>query len=117
MSEVFSLAGKTAIITGAAAGIGLAMAELFAKRGAAVQICDLNLQEAQASAKAINAMGVSGSATGMECNVADEASVNKCFAAIIAANGRIDILVRENLVTNHSSDACAFCDHAQINNA
>jgi NAD(P)-dependent dehydrogenase (short-subunit alcohol dehydrogenase family) len=102
-SEIFSLTGKTAVVTGAASGIGLAIAELFAKQGAAVQIFDLNLEQASEAARSINAMGLSGSAAGFECNVADEASTNKAFAAVIAANGRVDILVN-NAGIGHVGD-------------
>mgnify|MGYP003544246576 CR=1 FL=1 len=44
------LAGKTAIITGAARGIGLAFAAKYAAEGARVAICDINLEGAQAAA-------------------------------------------------------------------
>ena len=47
------LTGKSAIITGAASGIGKAIAELYAREGAAVAIADLNLDAAQAVASAI----------------------------------------------------------------
>ena len=93
MSTIFSLEGKCAIITGAASGIGLAIAELFAKQGAAVQILDINLEAAQAAAKGINDSSPRQPAVGRVCDVADESSVGSCFGAIVSQYGRIDILV------------------------
>ena len=84
----FSLAGKTAIITGGASGIGAAIAAAFVRQGARVAIVDLNAEAAQAQA---TALGERHSA--FSCNVADSTSVNDCVAAAHQALGRIDILV------------------------
>jgi 2-keto-3-deoxy-L-fuconate dehydrogenase len=81
---VFQLNGKKAVVTGGASGIGLAIAELFAKQGAEVVILDLDGQKAQESASSI------ANAAGIACNVAVPESVSKAFAEIA---DRVDILV------------------------
>ncbi|MGC2619259.1 MAG: SDR family oxidoreductase [Acidobacteriaceae bacterium] len=86
----FSLSGKTAVITGAASGIGLAIAQTFAHQGAAVRILDRDGAAAEAAAQQI--VGAGGSARSHACDVADATSVGQIFDAIFA-EGRIDILV------------------------
>ncbi len=87
----FNLSGKTAIITGAASGIGRAIAEAYARAGAGVAIADLNEAGAEVVAKAINAAG--GKAMGVSMDVTDETSVNTATDRVVGALGPIDILV------------------------
>lgn len=89
-STPFSLAGKTAAITGAASGIGLAIARAFARQGARVHILDRSEKDATAAAEEIGAAG--GQAQAHVCDVADAESVRSVFEAIFA-EGRLDILV------------------------
>ena len=91
MNMTLSLKGKTALITGAASGIGRNMAEVFARAGAAVVIADLNQDGADATAKAIADAG--GKAIGIAMNVTDEAAVDAGFERAVKALGPIDILV------------------------
>ena len=91
MTMQLSLKDKTAIITGAASGIGKEIAETYAKAGAKVAIADLNLDAANATAEAINKAG--GKAMGVAMNVTDEAQVNAGCAAVAKAFGPVDILV------------------------
>jgi len=82
------LTGKTAIVTGAASGIGRQIAETYAKAGARVAIADLKLDAAQAAAKEIG-----GGAIGVAMDVTSESAVNDGVAEIVKTFGGIDILV------------------------
>ena len=86
-----SLEGKVALITGAASGLGKAIAELYAKNGAAVAIADINQQAADAAAAEIVAAG--GKAIGIAMDVTDEAAVNAGTDKAVAAFGHLDILI------------------------
>ena len=85
------LAGRNAIVTGAARGIGAAVARAYAREGAGVAVVDLDLDEARRVADAIRAAG--GRATGFGCDVADRAAVDAMAAAAANALGPIDVLV------------------------
>ena len=85
------LAGKTAYVTGAASGIGLAIAELYAKEGANVAIADLNQDAADAAAAKINAAG--GRALALAVDVANEQQVDDTVDRTAMKFGGIDILV------------------------
>lgn len=84
------LAGKTAIISGGATGMGGAAALLFAAEGAAVAIIDRNLAEARARVAEITAAG--GRATAIEADVSDEAQVATAVEAATAAHGPANVL-------------------------
>ena len=88
---MFSLAQKTAVITGAGSGIGKAIALLFAKQGAHVEVLDLNADQATQVVAEITAAG--GSAQWQRCDVGDAANVKAVMAAITARQPCIDILV------------------------
>jgi 3-hydroxybutyrate dehydrogenase len=85
------LKGKTAIVTGAASGIGKSIAMRFASEGAKVAIADLKLEAAEAAAKEIRA--AKGVAMGVAMDVSDEKAVNNGIAAVVAEFGGADILV------------------------
>ena len=86
-----SLKGKTALVTGAASGIGRNLALVFAQAGAAVAVADLNQAGADAVAQEIISAG--GRASGVAMDVADEAQVDAGFARAVAELGEIDVLV------------------------
>ncbi len=83
--------GKVALITGAASGLGKAIAELYAQHGASVAIADINQQAADAVAAEINAAG--GKAIGVAMDVTSEDAVNAGTDKVVAAFGRLDILI------------------------
>ena len=82
------LSGKTALITGAAGGIGLEIAKHMAAAGANVAIADLNLEGAQ---KAAQEIGDKAMAVAMD--VTNEDQVNQGVADVVAKFGTVDILV------------------------
>jgi NAD(P)-dependent dehydrogenase (short-subunit alcohol dehydrogenase family) len=84
------LAGKVAIVTGAASGIGRATALLMAREGAAVVVADVNGAGAAAVAKEIEAAG--GAALGQPADVAEEASVVAMVDAAVKRFGGLDVL-------------------------
>ncbi len=83
----FSLTGQTAIVTGAATGIGEAIAHRLAKAGARVVIADINLAGAEAVAATIPG------AFAVQVDITNLASTEACAAKVLAETGRIDILV------------------------
>jgi 3-hydroxybutyrate dehydrogenase len=91
MAPTTRLEGKTAIVTGAASGIGKEIARVYAREGAAVAIADLNLDAANAAAAEIRTAG--GKAMGVAMDVTSEEGVNAGVAAVVAALGGVDILV------------------------
>lgn len=85
---------QVAIVTGAASGIGEAIARRFAHEGAIVVIADWNLTSAKQVASSI-----SGGAFAIETNVADVMSITHTVQAVIERIGRIDILVNNAGIT------------------
>jgi 3-oxoacyl-[acyl-carrier protein] reductase len=86
--DMFSLAGRIAIVTGAAAGIGQAIAIRLASAGATVAVIDLNLSGAQRVAAALPNRSFA-----VEADVADAASVGRAVDQVLKQASHIDILV------------------------
>jgi NAD(P)-dependent dehydrogenase (short-subunit alcohol dehydrogenase family) len=84
----FSLKGKRALVTGGASGIGAAICDAFAAKGARVAVADLNMDAAQAQASALGNGAIS-----LACDVADPTSVNQAVEGALGAFGGLDILV------------------------
>ncbi|SFI36247.1 3-oxoacyl-[acyl-carrier protein] reductase [Bosea sp. OK403] len=82
------LKGKTALITGAAQGFGLGIAETFVREGARVAVLDINADKAKEAAKAI---GRKAFAVG--CDVGRAKSVDKAVERVLAKFGRLDIVI------------------------
>ena len=82
------LQGKTALITGAGRGIGLAFARAYVAEGARVALADIDLPRAQAAAEEFG-----DAAVAVEMDVSTQDGIEAGVAAAIAALGRIDILI------------------------
>ena len=85
------LKDKVAIVTGAAQGIGAAVAREFAREGAKVAAVDLAAERAEEVAAQLRTQG--HDAIGIGCNVAKRAEVAAMVAALHARFGHVDILV------------------------
>ena len=86
------LQDKVALVTGAARGIGYAIAERFMAEGATVNIADVLDTEGKAAAKRLNA-------TYIHCDVSKRADTSHLIEAIIAQHGAIDILVNNAAIS------------------
>lgn len=82
------LAGKTALITGAARGIGRAFAAAYVAEGARVAIADINISGARATASELG-----DAAVAVELDVTDQGSIDRAVAQAAAELGQIDILI------------------------
>jgi meso-butanediol dehydrogenase / (S,S)-butanediol dehydrogenase / diacetyl reductase len=89
--KTMKLSGKTAIITGAADGIGLCIAKYFVAQGATVVMGDINAQKCEAEAATLRAAG--HNATAIACDVTSTAQVETLVSAAAKQGGRVDILV------------------------
>ena len=82
------LAGKSALITGAARGIGAAFAVAYVREGATVAIGDIDIARAEKTASSIGS-----NAFAVKLDVTDQASIEAAVAAVEARTGSIDILI------------------------
>ena len=87
-SATHKLAGKTAVITGAARGIGKAFAEAYVREGATVCIADINIEAAQETAA-----GIGKQAVAVEMDVTRQDSIDAAIAETVNKLGHIDILI------------------------
>jgi len=91
MFEGFNLAGKVALVTGAAGGIGGGIAEVLAEAGALVVVADINGDGARAKAEALVAAGHKADAVAI--NLGEEASIVAAVADVVAKHGAPWVLV------------------------
>lgn len=85
------LAGKTAVITGAARGIGKRIARVLSDAGAVVVVCDVNLRNAETVAAELNELGQMSYALAVD--VSNSLSVQSMVDEVLSRSGQIDILV------------------------
>lgn len=106
---MMKLTNKSALITGAASGIGKEIALVYAKEGAKVAIADLNLDQANLVVDEIKAQG--GQAMAVRMNVTDEQEVNQGIDAVVDRFGSIDVLVSNaGIQIIQSVDQLSFAD-------
>jgi 3-oxoacyl-[acyl-carrier protein] reductase len=91
------LTGKVALVTGAAQGIGKAIALLLARNGADLVVSDINLEKAEETAKEIRAIGPKAMA--VKVDVANWSDVERMVTGILEKLAKIDILVNNAGIT------------------
>ncbi len=102
------LEGKVALVTGAARGIGYAIAEAFAKEGARVFVTDL---DAEGAARAASALGQEG----LRLDVREEEEWRAAIGAVLARHGRLDVLVNNAGITGfEGGEAAHDPEHATL---
>jgi len=108
MEEQMLLKDKVALITGAAQGIGWAIALLFAKEGADIAIADINIEKAEEAAKEVSKLG--RKVLALQVDVTDYSQVEEAVNKILDKFKKVDILVnnagitRDNLILRMSQE-------------
>lgn len=94
------LDGRVAVITGAAQGLGYAIAERFAREGARIVIGDIDARAAEQSAARL---GIGDRAIGVAANVTDAAQMDALVRAAVTAWGRLDVMVNNAGITRDAT--------------
>lgn len=89
--DLFSLAGKRALVTGGAQGLGLAIAEAFCAAGAVVTVADINAEAAEKAAEGLRAEGAEAYA--LACDVSQEEQVSRMIQDAAQTMGGLEIVV------------------------
>ena len=92
------ISGRTAVITGGAQGIGLAIATMFADHGANIVIGDLDEPKAKEAAEALPTPAV-----GVRCNVTSASDVQALVDTAVASFGSIDVMVNNAGITRDAT--------------
>ena len=94
------LAGRVAVITGGAQGLGFAIAEQFIAEGARVLLGDLNIDDTRAAAQAL---GGSEVARAVACDVTSASEVDRLIAAAVEEFGSVDVMVNNAGITRDAT--------------
>jgi NAD(P)-dependent dehydrogenase (short-subunit alcohol dehydrogenase family) len=97
-NELFSLAGKSAIVTGGGSGLGRQMALGLAEAGASIAVCARKLERCEQAAAELSELGVT--AIAIRCDVRDQAQIEEVVRLTRARLGSVDILVNKVIDVN-----------------
>jgi len=100
-TPLFSLAGRTAFVTGAAQGLGAAISRGLAEAGARVVLTDIDAAAVEAAAAAMRAGG--HDVIGLQLDVRDEAAFRQGFDAAVQRFGGVDVMVNNAALTPATS--------------
>jgi len=89
-AELFSVAGRGAIVTGAGSGLGLAIAEALAENGARVTLLDIDAERIATETQRLRKQGYD--VRGEVIDVSDHAALERAFDSAVASHGRLDIV-------------------------
>lgn len=103
MNPIYDFSGQVALVTGAAKGMGLATARMFAQSGAAVLLADVEFDRAQEEAARIVREG--GKAIAFACDVTDEAQVSAMVDKAVETFGRLDMAFNNAGIQPPATDA------------
>mgnify|MGYP005844529655 CR=1 FL=1 len=113
MRDLFSLADRVALVTGAAGGLGQAAAIGLAARGADIACVDLGAEDSAETLRRVQALGRRAIALG--CDVTDEPQVRAMVERTVAQFGRVDVLVNFAGITRRiASTEIAACDFRRV---
>jgi NAD(P)-dependent dehydrogenase (short-subunit alcohol dehydrogenase family) len=90
VAELFSVAGRAALVTGAGSGLGLAIAEALAENGARVTLLDIDGGRIASETQRLESHGYD--TRGEVVDVSDHAALERAFDSAVAAHGRLDIV-------------------------
>jgi gluconate 5-dehydrogenase len=90
-SDLFSLAGQIALVTGATRGLGLSMARALGEQGATVLLCGRELNNVESAVAGLRADGIK--ADGWAIDLSDAGQAEGLIGQVVQAHGRIDVLV------------------------
>lgn len=103
-----SMAGKVALVTGAAAGLGRATAQAFAAAGAKVVVADVQAAGGKDTVELILSAG--GEAMFVECDVTDEQAVRRLVATAVATYGGLDYAYNNSGIEGHQAPVAEMAD-------
>lgn len=101
LSSLTNLSGKVALVTGGGQGIGEAICQRLAEAGATLVVSDIVGDNAERTAKAIQAAG--GQATALKADVSVVADAQRCVELAVRSYGRLDILVNNAALVGPSA--------------
>lgn len=99
VNDLFDLSGRVAVVTGAASGLGQAIAVALARHGADVVAADVNREKLPETIDQVTSLG--RQALAVPCDVGQEEDIVRLFAEVDTAFGRADILINNAGITSH----------------